>query len=128
MSWFCWYVRIWRNNVGEQQRSHFGNNVGQSNDFCLQATSPHEMQQVVLNILQKKAQRFWGGKSVKKTSGYKVPIWNFCRSIIVVNFIFSKQAYFWYFSIINTYYLFSVLPAPQAWPSLLPWYRESFPS
>ena len=126
---YVWYVRIWRNNVGEQQRSRFGNNVAQSNYFCLQATSHMKCNKLFWINCKTRHRDFEGKQNCVKTSRHKATIWNFGRLIIVVNWLFSKQSnyYFFFISLLShTYYY--LLPAPQVWPSLLPWYRESFPS
>ena len=91
---------------------------------------PHEMQQVVLNKLQNKAQRIWEKTKGVKTSRHKATIWNFGIYIkIVVKRFFQNNLIVCTFPylllLINQFYL---LPALQAWPSPLPWYRESFPS
>ena len=54
---------------------------------------PHEMQQVVLNKLQNKAQRFWRKTKGVKTSRHKATIWNFGRSTVVLNWLFPKTRF-----------------------------------
>ena len=132
--WYVWCMSlVICQNMKEQcwrtTKKPFWEQCGAIKLLLFTSNLPHEMQQVVLNKLQNKAQRSWGKAKGVKTFGHKAPIWNFGRLIIVVNWLFSKQSnyYFFFISLLShTYYY--LLPAPQVWPSLLPWYRESFPS